>query len=51
LTLHTHSIAYRPWGTFETLIDDNGYKIKRIVVKPQKDSLYKNIFTEANIGL
>ncbi len=31
-----HSIVHRPWGTYETLIDDNGYKIKRIVVKPGK---------------
>ena len=32
----THSIVHRPWGTYETLINDNGYKIKRIVVKPGK---------------
>ncbi len=31
-----HTIVHRPWGTYETLIDDNGYKIKRIVVKPGK---------------
>jgi len=36
LALHTHSLVHRPWGTFETLIEDNGYKIKRIVVKPGK---------------
>ena len=34
--LTTHSIVHRPWGTYETLIDDNGYKIKRIVVRPGK---------------
>jgi mannose-1-phosphate guanylyltransferase len=34
--LTTHYKVHRPWGTFETLIDDNGYKIKRIVVKPGK---------------
>jgi mannose-1-phosphate guanylyltransferase len=34
--LTTHSLVHRPWGTYETLIDDNGYKIKRIVVKPGK---------------
>ena len=34
--LTTHSLVHRPWGTYETLIDDNGYKIKRIIVKPQK---------------
>ena len=31
-----HSKVHRPWGIFETLIDDNGYKIKRIIVKPGK---------------
>ena len=34
--LSTHSIVHRPWGTYEVLIDDRGYKIKRIVVKPGK---------------
>ncbi len=34
--LATHSIVHRPWGTYEVLIDDKGYKIKRIVVKPGK---------------
>jgi mannose-1-phosphate guanylyltransferase len=31
-----HKKVHRPWGTYETLIMDNGYKIKRIVVKPGK---------------
>ena len=31
-----HTIVHRPWGTYENLIDENGYKIKRIVVKPGK---------------
>jgi mannose-1-phosphate guanylyltransferase len=31
-----HSIVHRPWGTYETLIEDTGYKIKRIIVKPNK---------------
>ena len=31
-----HTVVHRPWGTYETLISDNGYKIKRIVVKPGK---------------
>jgi len=31
-----HTIVHRPWGTFENLIDENGYKIKRIIVKPGK---------------
>ncbi len=34
--LTVHSIVHRPWGTYEVLIDDRGYKIKRIVVKPGK---------------
>ena len=32
----THLIVHRPWGTFENLIDEDGYKIKRIIVKPGK---------------
>jgi len=31
-----HTIVHRPWGTYEALINDNGYKIKRIIVKPGK---------------
>jgi len=31
-----HTIIHRPWGTFETLIDEKGYKIKRIIVNPGK---------------
>jgi len=34
--LTTHSIVYRPWGTYEVLINEKNYKIKRIVVKPGK---------------
>ncbi len=34
--LATHSTVHRPWGTYETLIEGNGYKIKRIIVKPGK---------------
>jgi len=34
--LNSQLKVYRPWGTFETLIEDSGYKIKRIVVKPNK---------------
>ena len=33
---NTHTIVYRPWGTYEVLLSHNGYKIKRIVVKPGK---------------
>ena len=35
-TLDIHNVVHRPWGTYESLIDDNGYKIKRIIVKPGK---------------
>lgn len=31
----THPETHRPWGTYTVLEDGNGYKIKRIVVKPQ----------------
>lgn len=29
-----HSIAYRPWGSYQVLVDTEQYKVKRIVVKP-----------------
>jgi mannose-1-phosphate guanylyltransferase len=31
-----HMTAHRPWGTYAILEDTPGYKIKRIVVKPNK---------------
>jgi len=31
-----HSKVHRPWGIYEVLVDDRGYKIKRIIVKPGK---------------
>lgn len=31
-----HTLAYRPWGTYEVLLTHDNYKIKRIVVKPGK---------------
>jgi len=34
--IETHKIVHRPWGTYEVLIDEKGYKIKRILVKPGK---------------
>ena len=34
--LESHTIVHRPWGTYETLIEKNGYKVKKIVVKPGK---------------
>ncbi len=33
---NVHVKAHRPWGTYEVLEDTNGYKIKKIVVKPNK---------------
>ncbi|WP_295055930.1 mannose-1-phosphate guanylyltransferase/mannose-6-phosphate isomerase [Sulfuricurvum sp.] len=33
---HIHRTAHRPWGTYTILEDTNGYKIKRIMVKPGK---------------
>jgi len=39
-----HTTVHRPWGTYEVLIDENGYKIKKIVVKPGKRlSLQKHL--------
>ncbi len=34
--LTTHSLVHRPWGTYEVLIDEKNYKLKKIVVKPGK---------------
>jgi mannose-1-phosphate guanylyltransferase len=31
-----HVTAHRPWGTYTILDEENGYKVKRIVVKPGK---------------
>jgi len=33
---HVHLKTHRPWGTYTVLEDTQGYKIKRIVVKPGK---------------
>lgn len=39
-----HLTGYRPWGTYTVLEDSDGYKIKRIVVKPgQRLSLQKHL--------
>ncbi|MFN3407308.1 MAG: mannose-1-phosphate guanylyltransferase/mannose-6-phosphate isomerase [Caldimicrobium sp.] len=32
--LESHVKVFRPWGSYEVLLVGNGYKIKRIVVKP-----------------
>lgn len=29
-----HRLVYRPWGSYEVLVNTEGYKVKRIVVKP-----------------
>jgi mannose-1-phosphate guanylyltransferase len=31
-----HRLAYRPWGSYEVLLNTDKYKIKRIIVKPGK---------------
>jgi len=31
-----HTLAHRPWGTYEVLLSHENYKIKRIIVKPGK---------------
>jgi mannose-1-phosphate guanylyltransferase len=30
-----HYLTHRPWGTYEVLVNAQGYKVKRIVVKPE----------------
>ncbi len=32
---NSHTKVLRPWGSYETLDEENGFKVKRIVVKPQ----------------
>ncbi len=34
--LNSELKVHRPWGTYEVLVDESGYKIKRIVVKPNR---------------
>ena len=29
-----HRLAFRPWGSYEVLVNTKGYKVKRIIVKP-----------------
>lgn len=42
--LDTHVKTYRPWGSYEVLLVDKGYKVKKIVVKPGgKLSLQKHL--------
>lgn len=44
-TLNTHLTGNRPWGTYTVLEESNGYKIKRIEVKPNSRlSLQKHKF-------
>ena len=31
-----HTLTHRPWGTYEVLLSTNQYKIKRIIVQPNK---------------
>ena len=31
-----HTIVHRPWGSYEVLMENQNYKIKRIIVKPNK---------------
>lgn len=34
--LQVHPLVHRPWGSYEVLEESQFYKIKRIIVKPQK---------------
>jgi len=41
---HTHVTTHRPWGTYTVLEQTDGYKIKKIIVKPGKRlSLQKHL--------
>lgn len=31
-----HSLVHRPWGTYEVLLSQDSYKLKRLIVKPNK---------------
>lgn len=31
---HIHNLVYRPWGSYESLVNAEGYQVKHIVVKP-----------------
>ena len=47
----TH-FEYRPWGYFEVLLtggDNIGFKVKKIIVFPNKNYLYNHIIFEKNI--
>lgn len=45
-----HVTAYRPWGNHTELDISPNYKIKKVVVRPGKNSLFKNISTVMSIG-
>ena len=32
--IKNHLIFNKPWGTYETIVEDNGYKVKKIIVNP-----------------
>ena len=41
--MQTHTTTYRPWGAFQNLLEQPGYKVKRIIVNPgQKLSLQRH---------
>ena len=43
--LEYHTLVHRPWGSYEVLMDEPKYKVKRIIVKPkQKLSLQKHLY-------
>jgi mannose-1-phosphate guanylyltransferase / mannose-6-phosphate isomerase len=33
-TIHLPAVVHRPWGTYASLKEESGYKVKRITVKP-----------------
>ena len=36
VTTNTLEIGHRPWGRYEVLVEQSGYKVKRIIVLPKE---------------
>ena len=42
--LEKHTLVYRPWGSYQTLINISNYKVKKIILNPKsKLSLQKHL--------
>jgi len=44
-----HPKVYRPWGSFEVLLTEKNYQVKRLIINPkQKISLQKHLYRSEN---